>query len=425
MRFQILLDKFDIPAQLDIATAAIVEHPIKTLVRKAAIDFDELLAKQSTSFEMASSEYLRRYRRPPPPGFEIWYDYATRHDSPIIDEFDIINETLAPFWSLSGAEVKRSLEKVHGPSISHCQPSNHHGQAGCESLGGEVIDSLRGAGVLAHLPETDILINEMDEPRALTGGDEDFDGPLDWTDLSHQSIWDEITAGCHNKGASNAMRPPSEMHDSGTAGLKLCTSKSHALDLCRHPEYHKMHGLWRSPTSFSAIHSKVPILSPAVLSTMGDIPVPAAAYLNPEFSYHEPEDVPWENKTAALYWAGKTTGSFQEAAHHPWKQGHRQRFVNLANGLEPRIYTYLSRSTVSEPWQKHTSSMLDQSLYAVHFTDVVQYANQATNDAIRQYFQIHDEEPREEAFKYTLTFDLDGNGHSGRFYRLLNSRSLP
>jgi hypothetical protein len=69
--------------------------------------------------------------------------------------------------------------------------------------------------------------------------------------------------------------------------------------------------------------------------------------------------------------------------------------------------------------------VIDQSLYAVHFIDVVQYADQATDDSIREYFQIHEEDPREEAFKYTLTFDLDGNGHSGRFYRLLNSRSLP
>lgn len=426
MRFQILLDKFDIPAQLDITAAAIMEHPIKTLVRQAETDFKELLAKRSTSFETASSEYLRRYKRPPPPGFDIWYRYATSHGSLIIDEFDIINETLAPFWSLSGAEVKRRLEKVRGPSISHCQPSNHHEQAGCESLGGEVIDSLREAGVLAHLPEMVILINDMDEPRVLTGGDEEADGRLDWTDLSHQDVWDRITAGCHNKGASTAMRPPSAVSRSEIAGLRFCPNKPDALDLCRHPGYRNMHGLWRSPTSLSAIRSKVPILSPAALSTMGDIPLPAAAYLNPEFSYHEPEDVPWKNKIAGLYWAGKTTGSFQEAADHAWKQDHRQRFVSLANNLEPsRTHTYLSRSSASEPWQTRTSSTLDQSLYAVHFTDVVQYANQATNDAIRGYFQIHDEEPREEAFKYTLTFDLDGNGHSGRFYRLLNSRSLP
>jgi hypothetical protein len=425
MRFQIQLDKFDIPAQLDTTTTAITEHPMKTLVRKTETDFEELLAKQSTSLETASSEYLRRYKRPTPPGFDIWYDFAMRHDSLIIDEFDIINETLAPFWSLSGAEVKRRLVKVRGPSISHCRPSDDQEQAGCESLGGEVLESLREAGVLAHLPEMGFLINEMDEPRVLTGGDEEVDGRLDWIDLSHQAMWDDITAGCHKNGASKTIRPQFAVHESEIAGVEFYTNKADALDLCRHPEYSNMHGFWRSPTSFSAIRSKVPILSPAVLSTMGDIPLPAAAYLNPEFSYHEREDVPWDNKTAGLYWAGKTTGSFQEAADHAWKQDHRQRFVSFANGLEPRTHTYLSRSSVSEPWQKRTSSMIGQSLYAVHFTDVVQYANMATNDAIREYFQIQDEEPREEAFKYTLTFDLDGNGHSGRFYRLLNSRSLP
>lgn len=98
---------------------------MKTLVRKAETEFEELLAKQSTSFEMASSEYVRRYKRPPPPGFEMWYDFATRHDSLIIDEFDIINEALTPFWSLSGVKLKRRLEKILGPSISHCLPLEH------------------------------------------------------------------------------------------------------------------------------------------------------------------------------------------------------------------------------------------------------------------------------------------------------------
>lgn len=158
---------------------------------------------------------------------------------------------------------------------------------------------------------------------------------------------------------------------------------------------------------------------------MGDIPFPATAYLNPAFSYNASEDVPWENKTAGLYWAGSTTGSFQEADDQAWKQDHRQRLVSLANDLEPKVRTYISRSRGSVPWQNRASSVLNRSLYAVHFTDVVQFEDQARNTSIREYFQIHEEEPREEAFKYTLTFDLDGNGHSGRFYRLLNSRSLP
>lgn len=48
----------------------------------------------------------------------------------------------------------------------------------------------------------------------------------------------------------------------------------------------------------------MPILSPAVLSTMGDIPFPAPAYSSNMFAYDESEDVHWENKTLALYWTG-------------------------------------------------------------------------------------------------------------------------
>ena len=193
-----------IPSQFDLTTATISEHPIKILARKAEIDFDGLLARQSNTFELATSEYMHRYKRHPPPGFEIWYDFAMQHDSMIIDEFDIINETLAPFWSLSGAEVRRRLNTARGPLISHCQPSERQHQDGCEALGGEVLHLLQKAGVLAHLPEMNVLINEMDEPRMLRGGDDgsvelnDSDGLLDWKDLSHRQVWNEITASCQH-----------------------------------------------------------------------------------------------------------------------------------------------------------------------------------------------------------------------------------
>jgi hypothetical protein len=59
--------------------------------------------------------------------------------------------------------------------------------------------------------------------------------------------------------------------------------------------------------------------------------------------------------------------------------------------------------------------MLNYSLYNLHFTDVIQSADRTMDDAVRAYCNIQDVEPRKEAFRYTLTFDLDGNGHSGRF----------
>lgn len=78
------------------------EHPIKTLVRQAEVEFEQQLARQSTTLEAAVAEYLHRYHRDPPPGFESWYGFAVKHGSLVIDDFDIIDEALAPFWGLSG-----------------------------------------------------------------------------------------------------------------------------------------------------------------------------------------------------------------------------------------------------------------------------------------------------------------------------------
>jgi hypothetical protein len=68
---------------------------------------------------------------------------------------------------------------------------------------------------------------------------------------------------------------------------------------------------------------------------------------------------------------------------------------------------------------------MDGPLYEVYFTEIVQCEDEMTREAISSEFDIHEPDERAESFQYTLNFDLDGNGHSGRFYRLLNSRSLP
>lgn len=421
--------------RLSSTDAVVTDYPIKTLVLSARAVFNETLARQSRTFEMAVSEYLRRYQRRPPPGFEIWYDYAVKHDSPIIDEFDVINKTLARFWKLSGLEVTRRLKSVgkSGPWLSQCEASIIGLQAGCAFLGSELLSLLSNTEDLPYMPEVDMLLNMLDEPRILPIHDRRDDyvedrnknNTLVWTDLSHQDVWDEMTADCYHRNESTTptLSPKDVPFEKGA--LDLLDIDWNVVDLCHHPEYQNMHGFWKSPTTLSSVSSIVPVLSPAVVSTMSDIPLPAAAYSNKAFTYEESEDIAWVDKTASLYWAGKTTGSFQGATNEEWKHSHRQRFVALANGLERKTHTYLWRPNSASRWQKHHSSFLNQSHYTVHFTDVVQSADQATEDAIRGYFHIVDAEPREEAFKYTLTFDLDGNGHSGRYYRLLNSRSLP
>lgn len=88
-------------------TEAIAEHPITTLMDDARVAFTNRLAKQSKTLLEAVAEYKRRYHRDPPRGFDHWWEFAKKHDFKLVDEFDAIVEDLAPFWTLSGKELRR------------------------------------------------------------------------------------------------------------------------------------------------------------------------------------------------------------------------------------------------------------------------------------------------------------------------------
>ena len=401
-------------------------HPIKDKVRKAEIEFEEQLTRQSKTLEAAASEYLKRYHRDPPPGFKMWYEFAVRHESLIIDDFDIINETLSPFWALSGAEAKRRVNDVRENdwAIQHCEIIDGQLTGDCDHLGENVLYWLSDADHSPDLPALELLVNVLDEPRILYGGTAEHVDQLKWTDNSQSPVWDKVTAGCAFGNDSESKRTSTVGHKTQTNALSFSDGKPSTLDLCEHPEYSHMHGLWDSPSNLKTTGLVVPILSPAAPWTMGDIPVPAAAYSSSVYTFEELEDIPWKRKIAGLYWAGKTTGSIQSMTSE-WRQHHRQRFVKLANEIPSRPHLYLENLDHGTAWQQHNSIIMNGPLYKVYFTEIVQCADDSTREAISSEFDIHEPDDRSESFKYTLNFDLDGNGHSGRFYRLLNSRSLP
>jgi hypothetical protein len=407
-------------------TVTLHGHPIKDLVRKAVVRFEEQLARQSKTLEEAASEYLQRYHRDPPPGFEMWYDFAIRHESLIIDDFDIINETLIPFWSLSGADLKRRVNDVLEDdwAIQHCEIIGGQVTGDCDRLGENVLYWLNDTDHSPDLPAVDLLVNVLDEPRVLYGDPGERVDKLEWTDNSRSSVWEELTAIC-TPGLDFEGKQTSILdHKAMNTALSFSDGKPDTLDLCEHPEYSRMHGLWDAPSNLKTTDLAVPILSSAVPSKMGDIPFPAAAYSSSMYTFDELEDIPWESKTPGLYWAGKTTGSIQSVASD-WRHHHRQRFVRVANELASQPHLYLESLDHGTSWQYHNSIVMDGPLYQVYFTEIVQCEDEMTREAISSEFDIHEPDERAESFQYTLNFDLDGNGHSGRFYRLLNSRSLP
>ncbi|KAJ5653659.1 hypothetical protein N7490_000662 [Penicillium lividum] len=195
---------------------------------------------------------------------------------------------------------------------------------------------------------------------------------------------------------------------------------SSTRDICKHPNYRNMHGLFMSPTSFRLIKGMVPVLSPGSPSTMGDILFPSPAYIESEFLYDENHDPDWSTKKNNAYWAGPTSGAF--AKDSQWMNYHRQRFVSLVQLLDGKEHTYLADK--GGIVQRVKSSFLNSRLFDVAFTNVYQCKKRPCREQ-SFFYRMKAWAGKEEALLSRLTYDLDGNGISGRWYKLVASKSTP
>ena len=92
-------------------------QPIITLMDKASVKFqDYTTAASSYTLRAAVNEYNHRYGRPPPPGFDIWFQFATEKGSQVIHEYDQIVEDLRPFWAIEPKVLRERIAHVAGNS---------------------------------------------------------------------------------------------------------------------------------------------------------------------------------------------------------------------------------------------------------------------------------------------------------------------
>lgn len=416
------------------------QHPVEALVDSAKEHLDRLLQRQSQNYTAAHGEYRRRYGAEPPPGFEAWFGFAVANQSPIIDDFDIIFDAISPFWALSGKEVVKIVGDVqHVPNIDlwSCTFSGESAETRCTHpqrtfdrhtglLFNTLLGDLRGV-----IPDVQFLVNHLDQPRVVLtppprlsaqGGDAVGKGLFRVTDLAKRSSWDALTRYCASRQLGSRLARAEPENTVETFGLPFVTDRFSEMDLCRHPEYSDTYGLFMSPSSFGLIEALVPILSTGAPSTMGDVLFPSPAYIEDEFRYDSASDVEWDSKSNDLYWAGSTTGGF--ALDDRWRDFHRQRFVALAQNLDqPQQHSYLRQSPtgVVRPVK---SAFLNRRSFDVSFTRIFQCEYRHCRDQ-RFFFDIGSWAHKDRALRSRLVFDLDGNGISGRYYKLLASASVP
>ncbi|KAE8148704.1 hypothetical protein BDV25DRAFT_130980 [Aspergillus avenaceus] len=407
--------------------AVVQNRPIAHLMEKAKLEFHDTLQKQSGTYIAACEEYQRRYKIEPPPGFEQWYRFATAHQSPIIDDFDAIYSSIRPLLNLSGREIIENLNNARnlprnelwsctffgGLRKTKCSHNNRVFDRHIQDSFNALLESIP-----ATLPDITFLVNHLDEPRVIFPSLSGAHNSLDIEDQSRQPTWHTVTDACaYRIGKAQA----SELKSAKRPELPFVIDPVLDQDLCLHPEYSTMHGLFLSPTSFRPIKGLVPVLSTGSPSTMGDILYPSPAYMEPEFEYNASKDIGWEKKQNKLYWAGFTTGAF--AVSDDWRQSQRQRFVSLAQNLERRRFPYLyqGRDGSANVWK---SMFLNSRLFDVTFTRIFQCEARYCRDQ-RHYFRTHSWADKDRGLQSRLVFDLDGNGISGRFYSLLASKSAP
>ena len=71
-------------------------HPITQLIEEAQTAWNNKLSRQSKTLEQAVANYVARYGRRPPRGFDQWFAWAKEKDVIIIDDFDQIYTDIAP-----------------------------------------------------------------------------------------------------------------------------------------------------------------------------------------------------------------------------------------------------------------------------------------------------------------------------------------
>ncbi|KAI9751374.1 MAG: hypothetical protein M4579_006097 [Chaenotheca gracillima] len=415
-------------------------HPIEELVHHGRARLAEKLNSQSQTLPQAVSEYKRRYGRPPPPYFDVWFAMAVENNVTMIDDYDTIMGSLEPFWGVKPEELRiRTEEAMHkGGSLTKFAIKDgkikvEHDAANWLS---EELKSWLPA-FLKYLPDITLAINTLDEPRVVVPNDmlqstlkhrqkllgqKSSQEPnpegieVNFIDSGKQKVWEILKVGCPVDSPSRTAtsRAPPE-------GIGFVFNATAAKDVCYTPERAGTHGFFTSPSTFQFTHTLVPIFSQAKPSIFQDILYPSPYYTESYDlgKYKEAEDIPWEQKKNKLYWAGSTSGGHSTGGS--WQFQHRQKFVALANDRK-HLSEFLNETTPGD-WTPYNSTMGNlMERFDVKFTSAIQCDEDDCEDE-RKQFHFGQREKMAEGYASRLIYDIDGNGLSGRFYQLLGSRS--
>ncbi|TFK32162.1 capsular associated protein [Crucibulum laeve] len=462
--------------------SVVKEHPIEKLMEDAEEKYRAKVGSQSKTLRAAVDEYKRRHKRPPPKGFDLWWKFAQQYNVKMVDEYDGLIEDLAPFWEISGEELRRrSIQVGELPSIDLVRLRDgksstvnmHHGFQDSEV-------SARAHGFRAMmskfentLPDMDFPINAKAEGRVLVPWEhrhrpnltvQDSSAGIasvlggefraDWGDDGN--VWEAWRRTCPPGTSArqlySSVRDPFSAQstdfystlDSSSAtapgiDFSFVANTSSHVDYCHSPQAHYTQGHFFS--DWRSIPALYPVFSPAKAKGFLDIKIPSHYYygstqrytygwdpINLELKSVDPMEVPWENKMDKVFWRGATTGG----GNHPpgfAPQFQRHRFLRMASDKSSnnRTVTFADPPSSSRYVAARVPvAKLNEELMDTAFVKAVAPGGYPGGmQALLEAHRFGDSVPLGRHWAYKYLVDLDGMSYSGRFMAFLASDSVP
>ncbi|POW21499.1 hypothetical protein PSHT_02388 [Puccinia striiformis] len=372
----------------------LVIHPVISLINNATRAWNLKLESQSKDFTAAVSEYRRRNNRNPPKGYDRWWTWASKNNVKLLDEYDYLHNSIKPFFALPPQVFRQRASAV---SIRNGQLSLSGQQANIGPRPNEMIELLKD---IAHLlPDMDIPISGEDLP-AVSVSARNYEHHIDAVRNSTYGLQDLSSLNRIGVGQSY-------IHDPVAAS-----------NFCDHPNLVQLNGFLSSTQP--KVHQFFPLFGFTKLNGFAELPLSPPSQFNQEMG----TDLSWEEKLNKLFWRGSTTGTFFSAINN-WRMSQRTRLVKFSNEPRGNVTVRKTDSQDNLEYFEGDTRELNEKYFDIGFTNTPVQCdiNDGSCQAIQNgyVFKPFAEPSTMNRFKYLL--DVDGNGWSGRFHRLMSTKS--
>ncbi|KAJ5281584.1 hypothetical protein N7478_006956 [Penicillium angulare] len=414
-----------------------------------------MVNRQSRTLGACCAEYERRYGRKPPPNFDKWFQAAQRDNFLLVDEFDSMMSVLKPLWGVAPSDIRARIENVIDASRGEGMYRFTVNQRTRPSFDDpatwmpQIFNPWFNSEVLETLPNLTLAMNTMDEAKVVVphdilshalnaasnrdktpvspGVNPEIAQHVDFLNIGKQDTWDALSLSCAPDTMARDFSLKAK-HSPFLTEMGFLSNVTLGKDVCQFPELHKIHAGLRHPESMTITHSLVPIFSQAKASCFNDMLYPSPFYAEKlrTGEYKEREDMDWEEKDNIVYWTGSNTGGHSTSEN--WRSLQRQRLALMMMDESYPIDLLLRPQQPAKrkpDWVPVTSTIAAISNSTrVRISAAIQCDDLACmeqNDVL--HILDGERDGIDDGYRARYNLDLDGNGLSGRFYRLLMSKS--